>query len=78
MSIKEIKEAMDEGKVSFGIRQALKGGKKSKSVFICKDTHDSTVEKLESKKIKFTVLKEKEEMARELNLDFMCEVFTIK
>ena len=77
MSVREIKEAMENGKVCFGIKQALKGGKKLKSVFICKDTRDGTVEKLEAAKIEFDVLKLKEDVAKELNFDFGCEVYSI-
>ena len=77
MSIKEIKEGMENGKVCFGVRQALKLGKKAKGVFICKDTRDETVEKLEARKIEFDVLKSKEDVAKELNLDFECEVYSI-
>jgi len=77
MSVKEIKEAMEKGNVYFGIRQVLKLGKKSKNVFIAKDTRDETVEKLESAKIEFIVLKSKAELAKELNLDFECEVFSL-
>jgi ribosomal protein L7Ae-like RNA K-turn-binding protein len=77
MSVKEIKEAMEKGNVLFGIRQALKS-KKLKGVFIAKDTRDETVEKLEAAKVEFDVLKTKAELARELNLDFECEVFSIK
>ena len=78
MSIKEIKEAMADGKVCFGVRQALKLGKKSMGVFICKDTRDGTVEKLEAGKVEFDVLKSKEDVAKELNLDFECEVYSIR
>jgi len=78
MSIKEISEAIENGNVVFGIKQALKGGKKLKNVFIAKDTRDETVEKLESAGIEFDVLKTKAELAKELNLDFACEVFSIK
>jgi ribosomal protein L7Ae-like RNA K-turn-binding protein len=77
MSIKEIKEAMDEGNALFGVKQAIKKSKKSKVVFICRDTRDETVEKLESAKVEFAVLKSKEDMAKELGLDFGCEVFSI-
>ena len=77
MSVKEIKEGVESGKVCFGIRQALKGGKKLKSVFICKDTRDESVEKWEAVGIGFDVLKLKEELAKELNLDFECEVYSI-
>ena len=78
MSVKEIKEAMEEGKVLFGIKQALKLGKKAKGVFIAKDTRDDTVEKLEAAKVEFDVLKSKADLAKELNLDFECEVFSLK
>ena len=77
MSVKEIKEAMDAKKVSFGIKQCLKGGKKSKNVFIAKDARDGTVEKLESAGIEFIVLKSKADLTKELNLDFECEVFCL-
>jgi len=77
MSVKEIKEAMEKGSVCFGVRQALKLGKKSKGVFIAKDARDDTVEKLEAAKIEFDVLKSKEDLAKELNLDFECEVYSI-
>ena len=77
MNVKEINEAMENGNVLFGIRQALKG-KKLKRVFIAKDTRDGTVDKLEAAKVEFDVLKSKAELAKELNLDFECEVFSIK
>ena len=78
MTIKEISETMGKGKVCFGLRQALKGGKKLKDVFICKDTRDEIVGRLEKAKIEFDVLKSKEDVAKELNLDFECEVFSIR
>jgi len=78
MSVKELSEAMAGGKVLFGIKQALKGGKKLKNVFIAKDTREDTVEKLDAAGIEFDVLKSKAELARELNLDFLCEVFSVK
>ena len=78
MSVKEISEAIESGNVFFGIKQALKIGKKSKNVFIAKDARDETVEKLEAAKIEFIVLKSKADLAKELNLDFECEVFCLK
>jgi len=78
MSVKEISEAIESGNVMFGVKQALKLGKKSKNVFIAKDTRDETVEKLEAAGIEFDVLKSKVELAKELNLDFECEVFSLK
>ena len=78
MSVKEISEAIESGNVLFGVKQALKVGKKLKNVFIAKDTRDETVEKLEIAKIEFIVLKSKADLAKELNLDFECEVFCLK
>ena len=78
MSVKEIKEAMDAGKVCFGIRQALKLGRKSKGVFIVKDARDEAIGKLEKAGIEFEVLKSKDDVAKELNLDFGCEVFSLR
>ena len=78
MSVKEITEAMASGNVCFGIRQCLKAGKKSNGVFIAKDTREETVEKLEDAKIEFIVLKSKADLAKELNLDFECEVFCLQ
>ena len=78
MSIKEIKEAMVKKKVLFGIKQALKNSKKISSVFVAKDTREETIEILEKVGIEFVVLKPKADLSRELNLDFECEVFSIK
>tara|TARA_Y100000310_G_scaffold137104_1_gene136029 strand:- start:2732 stop:2980 length:249 start_codon:yes stop_codon:yes gene_type:complete len=82
MSVNEIKQAIDEGKVLFGIRQALKSGKGKKklNVFVVKDIRDETIEKLEKAKVGFEVLGKlnKEEVAKELNLDFESEVFSIQ
>jgi len=78
MSVKELKEAIEKDKVYFGIRQAIKNAKNLKNVFIAKNARDETVEKLEKAGIEFVVLKTKEDLARELNLDFESEVFSTK
>jgi ribosomal protein L30E len=78
MSVKELREGIEAGKVFFGIRQALKLGKKSKNIFIAKDTRDETVERLESAGLEFDVLKSKADLTKELNLDFGAEVFSLK
>ena len=81
MSIKEIKEAMDEGKIMFGVKQAVKHSKgkgNSVKVFVAKDARDATIDKLEEAKVEFEVLKTKEEIAKELGTDFESEVFSIK
>jgi len=77
MSIKEIKESMEKGTVFFGINQAIKHTKKLKSVFIARDARNETVEKLEKANIEFVVLKSKADITKELNLDFLCEVYSI-
>ncbi len=78
MSIKELASAIKDEKILFGIKQAIKNKGKLANVFICKDTRDETVEKLEKAKIEFSVLKTRAEMAKELNLDFLSEVFSIR
>ena len=78
MSIKEIKEGIENKKVYFGIKQAIKHKKDIKTVFIAKDTRDETVEMLEAAKIEFIVLKSKADLTKNLNLDFTSEVFSIK
>ena len=76
MSVRDLREGIEAGKVLFGVRQALKKGKGNR-IFISKDTRDFTVEKLEAAELEFDVLKSKEDLAKELNLDFECEVFTL-
>jgi ribosomal protein L7Ae-like RNA K-turn-binding protein len=78
MSVKEIKEAIEKDKIFFGIKQALKNSKKISNVYVAKDTRDETIKKLEKADIEFTVLKSKTDLSRELNLDFECEVFSLK
>jgi ribosomal protein L7Ae-like RNA K-turn-binding protein len=78
MNIKELREGVVEARVLFGIKQALKVGKKAKVIFIAKDTRDETVQQLENANLGFEVLKTKAELTKELNLDFECEVFSLK
>lgn len=87
MSVKEIKENLEQGNVLFGLKQALKslGGKskgKGKSskirVFVAKDARENVFEALEKAKIEFDVLKNKEEISKDLGLDFESEVYSIK
>lgn len=77
MTVKEIKEAIDQGKIYFGIKQTLKHVKNLSNVFITKDARDETVETLDAAGIEFIVLKSKADLSKELNLDFGCEVFSI-
>ena len=78
MTIKEINEAIEKNKIYFGIKQAIKHKKDIKTVFIVKDTREETVEKLENAEIEFIVLRTKDDMKKNLNLDFTSEVFSIK
>jgi uncharacterized membrane protein len=83
MSIKEINEAIKEEKAVFGIRQVLKLASKKKlpksaQVFIAKDAREETITKLENAKVDFEVLKKKDEIAKDLGLDFESEVFLIQ
>ncbi len=80
MSIKDLKDALEKGKLVCGIRQTLKlsKGKKKFRVFVAKDTRESTLQKLREANIKFEVLKSKEDIAKELNLGFESEVYLIK
>ncbi len=82
MSMKELSEALKEKKLLFGIRQVSKLAKakkikKSSKVFVAKDVRDETIQKLESSKVEFEVLKTKEEIAKALDLDFESEVYLI-
>jgi ribosomal protein L7Ae-like RNA K-turn-binding protein len=79
MSVKEIRDAIKEGNVCFGVRQAIKLGKVKKNVrvFISKDCRDETIDLLEGAGIEFEVLKTKEQISKDLNLDFESEVFSI-
>jgi ribosomal protein L7Ae-like RNA K-turn-binding protein len=82
MSLKELKEANENGKVKLGIKQVLKAfkdkKKKSSKVFVVKDARNETIEILQSKDINFEFLKNKEEVAKELELDFESEVFLVE
>ena len=78
MSVKELREGIESQKVLFGVKQALKVGKKCKVIFIAKDCRDETVEKLEKAGLDFEVLKSKSDLTKELNLDFSSEVFCLK
>ena len=78
MTIKEIKESIENNNVYFGIKEALKHKKKVKSVFVTKDVRESTLKILQENNIEYSILKPKAEVIKQLNLDFHCEVFSIK
>jgi ribosomal protein L7Ae-like RNA K-turn-binding protein len=82
MSLKEISEAIEKGNICFGLKETLKNIKKSKAkkhkIFAANDAREETINKLNEFGIDFSKTKGKEELAKELNLDFECEVFFIK
>lgn len=82
MSLKTLKGSMEEGKIKFGIRQVLKvhknKKKKSLKVFVVKDARDETIELLQKNEINFEFLKNKEEISKELGIDFESEVFLVE
>jgi ribosomal protein L7Ae-like RNA K-turn-binding protein len=77
MSVNEIKEAMKNGSVYFGLKQTLKNKKKIKSTFVAKDTREEILKELENNKIEYKPLKSKKEMSKLLDLNFTSEVFSI-
>jgi ribosomal protein L7Ae-like RNA K-turn-binding protein len=83
MSLKDLSDANKKGKLSFGVRQVLRLAKKKKlgkssRVFVCRDTREETIKKLEDAGVEFEVLKNKIDIAKELGIDFDSEVFLIE
>ncbi len=83
MSLKEIEEGINEGKVLFGLKEFFKhsSGKskgKIKKLFVVKDARPETLKKLGDSKIEFEMLKDRVTVKHDLNLDFDCEVFSLK
>jgi ribosomal protein L7Ae-like RNA K-turn-binding protein len=78
MSIREIEDSLKENKVVFGLKSLFKHMKskkdKPKRVFVAKDTRHETLARLKNEKIEYDVLKRKEDMARDLKLNFHSEV----
>lgn len=81
MTIKDIKDAIAKDKVVFGLREIARICKKSKGkckVFVVSDARPETVKKLQEAKIDAEKIKAKQEVEKELNLGFLCEVFLIQ
>jgi len=78
MSVKEIKDAMENNSVYFGVKESIKHKKEIKNVYVIKDARESTLKKLDDAKITYKPLKTKKEMVKLLNLDFLSEVFSVK
>jgi len=82
MSLRDLIEADKKGNVTFGIRQVLKLAKakklkKTSRVFVARDTREETIKKLEDAGVEFEVLKNKDDITREMGTDFDSEVFLI-
>ena len=80
MSLKDLKTALEEKKVMFGLKQAIKSKKSKKKVrvFVAKDAREETFDKLQENDVNFEFLKTKKEISKELDLDFESEVYLIK
>jgi ribosomal protein L7Ae-like RNA K-turn-binding protein len=80
MAIKDIKEAIEKKNVIFGLRETLKAskGKKKLNVLVVSDAREETLKKLKEKGIEFETLKKKDDVTKDLNLNFRCGVFLIK
>jgi ribosomal protein L7Ae-like RNA K-turn-binding protein len=82
MSLRDLTEADKKGNVSFGIKQVLKLAKakklkKTSRVFVARDTREETIKQLEDAGVEFEVLKNKDDITREMGIDFDSEVFLI-
>lgn len=79
MAIKELKEAIEKKKAIFGLRENLKNlkSKKKSKVYVVSDARPETFAKLKEKGIEAEMLKKKEDVCKELGLNFECEVFSI-
>ncbi|NCN99282.1 hypothetical protein COU62_01305 [Candidatus Pacearchaeota archaeon CG10_big_fil_rev_8_21_14_0_10_35_219] len=74
----ELKKSINNGKVYFGVKQMVKNSKKIDLVFVPSDVRQETLEVLRKNKMDFDVLDvSKEEAAQKLELDFLCEVFSL-
>jgi ribosomal protein L7Ae-like RNA K-turn-binding protein len=82
MSLKELSENYKLNKLKFGLRSVLKSNKskknKSGKIFVAKNARVSTIETLQKNNINFEFSKTKEEISKELNLDFESEIFLIE
>ena len=73
---------MEKDKVVFGLKEILRNSKKAKSkkarIFVVSDARESTLDALDAGKVEFEKIKNRTDVAKELGLDFECEVFSIK
>lgn len=77
--VSELKKFVDAGKVLFGIKQSVKNSGKIKRVYLPNDAREETIRTLKEKKIEFDFLDiPKKEVSQKLDLDFLCEVFSLR
>lgn len=76
MTIVEIKRAIENKNIGFGLKEVLKKG--GEKIFISNDAREVTEKKLQEKGIEFFKLREdKEKISKELKLPFLSEVFVV-
>ena len=77
--VHELKKAIEEKKVLFGIKEIMKNTKNLEKVFVAADCRNEIIGILENNKIIMEPLDfSKDELASKLTLDFKCEVFGLK
>ena len=75
----ELKKGIEGGKVIFGVKQMIKNSKNLDLVFVPSDVRQETLNILEKNKMDFDFLDvSREEAAQKLELDFLCEVFSLR
>ena len=79
MSMKEINDAIEGGKICFGIKQAVRNYKKDDNtkIFVVRDARDAAIKLLEDNEVGYGVLKKRSDVKKALKLNFDCEVFSI-
>ena len=77
--VDEIRDAIKEEKVVFGVKQSLKNAKDLNKVILAVDCRDQIKQLMRVNKVKFEILDfSKEEIASRLGLDFQCEIFGLR
>ena len=77
--VTELKKFIDNKKVFFGAKQALKNSKELNNVIVPMDCRADVKNILQLNKINFRVIDlKKEELRIKLGIDFQCEVFCLR
>ncbi len=74
--IDELKEAIKKGHILFGIKQYRKNAKDVKKVFVPSNAREQALKQIDREKI-INIGLGKEELRRKLEIDFLCEVFSL-